>query len=190
MTAGFISATQTIKRFRPPPQQQQQQQQQQRLQQQEGGAGGGEGAFSVNNLARTVHEENGEPWACLGMLSGGEACVLFFAGAVARQSKERLPSLEMFGTMAGEENARPGRHFKTWHKVGSLLTGRFFFAFRGIFPDFRGGVRVSRNCFNPGKNPEKTNSCIAEKSRIVAEHLVGAPCEPCAPCHHPALHRI
>ena len=36
---------------------------------------------------------------------------LFFAGAEARQSKERLPSREMFGTMAGGENPRPGGQF-------------------------------------------------------------------------------
>ena len=36
----------------------------------------------------------------------------------------------------------------------------------------------------------KTNSRLAEKPRIVAEHRVGAPCEPCAPCHHLSLHRI
>ena len=41
---------------------------------------------------------------------------LFFAGNVARQSKERLPSRVMFGTIAGEENPRPGGQFKTWHR--------------------------------------------------------------------------
>ena len=33
---------------------------------------------------------------------------LLFAWAVARQSKERLPNLPMFGTMGGGENPRPG----------------------------------------------------------------------------------
>ena len=32
---------------------------------------------------------------------------LFFAGVVARQSKERLPSRAMFGTMVGGDNSRP-----------------------------------------------------------------------------------
>ena len=41
---------------------------------------------------------------------------LFFAGAVARQSKERLPSPVMFGTIAGGENPRPGGQFETWHR--------------------------------------------------------------------------
>ena len=40
---------------------------------------------------------------------------LFFAGGVARQSKERLCSRIMFETMVGGENARPGGQFKTWH---------------------------------------------------------------------------
>ena len=39
---------------------------------------------------------------------------LFFAGGVARQRKERLPSRVMFGTMADGENPRPGGQFKTW----------------------------------------------------------------------------
>ena len=40
-----------------------------------------------------------------------------FAGAVIRQSKERLPSREIFGTMAGGESPRPGGQFKkTWHR--------------------------------------------------------------------------
>ena len=40
----------------------------------------------------------------------------FFAGSMARQSKERLPSRVMFGTMTGGENPRPGRKSKTWHR--------------------------------------------------------------------------
>ena len=39
-----------------------------------------------------------------------------FAGAVIRQSKERVPSRVMFGTMAGGENPRLGRRFKTWYR--------------------------------------------------------------------------
>ena len=66
--AGFISTTQTIERFRQPSQQQHEQQQQ-------GGGGGGGVASSLNSLARTVHEESGEPSARLGMLSGGEGLV-------------------------------------------------------------------------------------------------------------------
>ena len=41
---------------------------------------------------------------------------LFFAGGVARQSKERLPSRVMVGTIAGVENLRPGGQSKTWHR--------------------------------------------------------------------------
>ena len=33
-------------------------------------------------------------------------------------------------------------------------------------------------------------SRLVGKSRIVAEHRVGAPCELCASCHHSALHKI
>ena len=39
-----------------------------------------------------------------------------FAGAVARQSKERLPSWVMFVAMADGENPRPCGQFKTWHR--------------------------------------------------------------------------
>ena len=38
---------------------------------------------------------------------------LFFAGAVARQSKERLPSRVMFRTIAGGENPKPGGQCQT-----------------------------------------------------------------------------
>ena len=39
-----------------------------------------------------------------------------YAGAVARQSKEQLPSRVMFGMLVSGENPRPGRQFKTWHR--------------------------------------------------------------------------
>ena len=35
---------------------------------------------------------------------------------MARQSKGRLPSRVMFGTMAGGETLRPGEQFNTWHR--------------------------------------------------------------------------
>lgn len=41
---------------------------------------------------------------------------LFFAGAVARQPKGRLPSRVMFGTMTGGEGRRPGGQPKSWQK--------------------------------------------------------------------------
>ena len=41
---------------------------------------------------------------------------LFSAGAVARQSKERMTSGVMFETMAGAENPRPGGQLRTWHR--------------------------------------------------------------------------
>ena len=65
----------------------------------------------------------------------------------------------------------------------------FFFAFRGKFPGF---VFFSRfaEFFQPRQNTSKLYSRIAEKPRIVAEHRVGTPCEPCAPCHHSGLYRI
>ena len=64
IAAGFISATQTIERFRQPSQQRQQQQ---------GGAGteGGGAASSVGDLARTVHG-SGEPLPRLDVSSGAD----------------------------------------------------------------------------------------------------------------------
>ena len=41
---------------------------------------------------------------------------LFFAGAVAPESKDRLTNRVMFGTMAGGKNPRPGEQCKTWHR--------------------------------------------------------------------------
>ena len=41
---------------------------------------------------------------------------LIFAGAVARQSKGRLPSRVMFATMNGGEGWRPGGQPKNWHR--------------------------------------------------------------------------
>ena len=41
---------------------------------------------------------------------------LFFAGGVARQIKERLPSRLRFATMGSGENPRPGGQIKSWNR--------------------------------------------------------------------------
>ena len=52
-----------------------------------------------------------------------------------------------------------------------------------------GGFRVSRNFSNPGKSL-KPNFPYRGKVRHRRRTSGGRPCEPCAPCHHPTLHKI
>ena len=74
---------------------------------------------------------------------------------------------------------------------GRVINRTVVLASRGKFPDFCFLFRVSRNFFNTDRQKcSRILSRIAEKSSIVAELRLGALCEPCAPCHYPALYRI
>ena len=60
-----------------------------------------------------------------------------FAGAVARQSKGRLPSRVMFATMTGGEGRRPGGQPNAWQRCSLILI-------------------VEEWCFEPQKGPRNT----------------------------------
>ena len=64
------------------------------------------------------HASNGKITRCKSIETTIRKRWLLVAGAVARQSKERLPSRVMLRTMADGENPRPGGQFKTWHRCG------------------------------------------------------------------------
>ena len=73
--------------------------------------------------------------------------------------------------------------------LGSLLTGRFFSRLEGNSRISGGFSRFADFLSTPAKYLKNNISRIAGKSCIVAEHRVASPCEPCAPCRRPALHR-
>ena len=72
------------------------------------------------------------------------------AGAVARQSKERLPSRVSFGTMARGKNPRSGGRFKTRH--------RFRVEDLAEFRATKGSTEHSSLMFRPPCGPLQKNS--------------------------------